>query len=90
MKTSPPILKNLFRPSAFLEVKHTILRAKDQADLHQARKMIDRYIFDICPKNMREEQQADLIYILKYQVGELLLNGEKLSSLEIAELMIKK
>lgn len=75
-------LANLPRPAAFLEVKHTILRANDETDLRQARKMIDNYIFKVCEQNLREERKKDLIYILGHRIGELLSDGTKLPSFE--------
>lgn len=76
-------ISNMVRPSEFLQVKHAIVRAKDEFSLRQAQKMIDRYIFNICPKTMRENHHADLIYIFKYQVRELLSSGVKLPSFEL-------
>ena len=64
-------LKNLSKPAAYLEVKQTILQCKDSTDIKQVEKMIDRYIFQVCEKPLREERKADLVYMLNWQTKEL-------------------
>lgn len=75
MKTSQPILKNLSRPAAYIQVKHIIMGCKDATDIKQAQKAIDNYIYEICEKNLREERKLDLQYILSWKINQLHQDG---------------
>ena len=76
MKTSPT-LKNISRPAAFIKVKHTITSAENVFDLRQARKMIDRYIENVCEKSLRETHKLDLLYILEWKCEQMQTDGYK-------------
>ncbi len=71
MEQTKPDIKNLPRPAAFLEVKHTILGCHTALDVKLAAKMIERYILNVCEKTLREEHKADLDYMLNWQAAEL-------------------
>ena len=86
MKTSQPILKNLPRPAAFLQVKHAIINSKDEFEIKQAEKMIDRYILEVCEKPLREERKLDLLYILNWKVGQLCEAGVNLTDRQAVNL----
>ena len=75
MKTSQPILKNLSRPAAFLQVKHAIMNSKNEFEIKQAEKMLDRYILEVCEKPLREERKLDLQYILSWKITQLHEDG---------------
>ena len=68
-------LKNLSRPAAFLQVKHTIMNAKNPTDIKEAKKMIGRYILDVCEKPLREERMLDLQYILEWKISQMEESG---------------
>jgi hypothetical protein len=67
--TSP--LKNLPRPAAFIRAKHIILNSKTATDIKEAEKTIDRYVFLICEKPLREQHRLDLLYILDWKISKL-------------------
>lgn len=64
-------IQNLPRPAAFLKVKQTILKCHTAGDIKMAAAMIDRYIYDVCEKPLREEHKKDLVHILNWQATQL-------------------
>ena len=85
MKTSPPIRKNQSRPAAFLQVKHAIMNSKDEFEIKQAEKMLDRYILEVCEKPLREERKLDLQYIINWKVAQLREAGADVKSMNTHE-----
>jgi len=51
------------------------MRCKDALDIKQADKMICRYIYDICEKNLRAERKLDLVHILNWKIAQLKSEG---------------
>ena len=67
--------ENLSRPAAFLEVKRAILNCASGGDVHEAEKMITRYILNVCEKPLRAERKLDLVYMMNWKISQLRADG---------------
>lgn len=70
-RISSEIMPNTPRPAAFLQVKHVIMQCKTQIDINEANKMINRYIFNVCEKPLRQDHMEDLLIILDWKIEDL-------------------